>query len=1199
MEEYPLSRGFLILLDVLTDAGIPRTLGAGPRIPGFDPYLNFIVTSVFLKFLSRPYKRPEEKWQMASLCLKLFEKFLLRYEPNATDSVADDAAASFNSPPGYHLMLQLNTKSDLLNLLVFIVDEGCRLFGQYTPFVGRRLLEECTLRCLNVFERALVLQAKFFETLSGHTTPKLLTGLAKLLMTINPRSGKPDCCVTIAKYAGFQTYLPQHALTAVKLLLHVTESPILHSQFTNILFVSDDVTLIKNNFVECLEITQAQTSDVYIETKETILRLMEQCLPYATPNLTHFLLGFDLNRDISKMQFQYPGVLQFPRTCLHSLLGILKSTFIAPANTTSSLLETAYRLLYLLVSDGKTSEPVLKLLRMDPKFFREHLHFCAAKMNRGTSDLNQLSWLLQTVAVEVKVTCLQNQMFYLKQLTNLLVDMPPVEVDRKVDIFELAPPASITHDGDNLYIYARDKVDNLLINLISHFDFNVTAVEEPRYDYFDVKALESILEQCELDSKPKLIDVKKLHQILIEELNNLQGNIAVGQRQAILEEIQKVLMYAVSLNELKTTRYSMVCFVNGWSELVEVLVSCLPIETLSLKEQQIVDMQLLDALLNKALKIELLPEIAVILSATAMTLLANLRHRYQRELKSVQMKTPSVLEANEKLIKSILKHLLQWLMQTGVADQTIRAYLYSALVYILHLVSIKTTKREIAFHENVNATFVSRLDSSKTPENSNKHLMNTVFEVLSLFGEKFVETVAQDCVGSHNVCKLLAMSVFSLLVEFNGMINWIVFVSGKGYLRHILESIFKSDEDLIALLDPSQQDGRALFIYEARMALLTRITTARVGAELLLEQKLFSFLSNMKIFAQHPEIRRSDYGEEDYENLTLPVSVKYIRVWLPTFHVCNSILTSLGTDNQSAVSQITQYFLNQLNIVEMVLRAGNPSLSRWSLKELAALTSVIARTAHNDLLGVLDNEIESQNIRMLLFRVQKLMLSLLPKFVLNNHVIKEGLKGAESSFKTSKRLLIVMQIIANLLLYCRNVIANHGIDHSAVGVIFQPTLAKDHHHGFMDYSVQNPSLGVIFEHLIHTVRYQQQERHTLSYLRKCYNQVPKMSSAELKECLKEVEEMSNIRLAREHAMLIITEKLRSKQLEMEYCAFIIEHCLYIVWTHLDYFMLKAIPKARNFGLLNLSETSINLDSKCVCFFYRISYQFIFFYLQQL
>jgi len=39
----------------------------------------------------------------------------------------------------------------------------------------------------------------------------------------------------------------------------------------------------------------------------------------------------------------------------------------------------------------------------------------------------------------------------------------------------------------------------------------------------------------------KLIDLKKLHRILMEELAVIQGSSTAGQRQLILQEIQVVL----------------------------------------------------------------------------------------------------------------------------------------------------------------------------------------------------------------------------------------------------------------------------------------------------------------------------------------------------------------------------------------------------------------------------------------------------------------------------------------------------------------------------------------------------------------------------------------------------------------------------------------------------------------------------------
>lgn len=60
-EEYPLTRAFCQLISTLVESSFPSNLGAGLRPPGFDPYLQFLRDSVFLRFRTRAYRRAAEK----------------------------------------------------------------------------------------------------------------------------------------------------------------------------------------------------------------------------------------------------------------------------------------------------------------------------------------------------------------------------------------------------------------------------------------------------------------------------------------------------------------------------------------------------------------------------------------------------------------------------------------------------------------------------------------------------------------------------------------------------------------------------------------------------------------------------------------------------------------------------------------------------------------------------------------------------------------------------------------------------------------------------------------------------------------------------------------------------------------------------------------------------------------------------------
>lgn len=85
-----------------------------------------------------------------------------------------------------------------------------------------------------------------------------------------------------------------------------------------------------------------------------------------------------------------------------------------------------------------------------------------------------------------------------------------------------------------------------------------------------------------------------------------------------------------------------------------------------------------------------------------------------------------------------------------------------------------------------------------------------------------------------------------------------------------------------------------------------------------------------------------------------------------------------------------------------------------------------------------------------------------------------------------------------------------------------------------------------------------------------------MNSIELKEFVPAPTRTFNIFVIREGALKVLSERLKYKQQEMDYTAFLIENCLYLIWAHLDFYMLKAIPKTKNYGF---GPTNTTLNGK--------------------
>lgn len=79
-EAYPLSQAVLELIYALVTTSEPNNLGSGARRPGLEPYLQFVVNAIFLKFNSRNYKDQQEKWRIGEKCLRILSYFVRTYQ---------------------------------------------------------------------------------------------------------------------------------------------------------------------------------------------------------------------------------------------------------------------------------------------------------------------------------------------------------------------------------------------------------------------------------------------------------------------------------------------------------------------------------------------------------------------------------------------------------------------------------------------------------------------------------------------------------------------------------------------------------------------------------------------------------------------------------------------------------------------------------------------------------------------------------------------------------------------------------------------------------------------------------------------------------------------------------------------------------------------------------------------------------------
>jgi nuclear pore complex protein Nup205 len=481
------------------------------------------------------------------------------------------------------------------------------------------------------------------------------------------------------------------------------------------------------------------------------------------------------------------------------------------------------------------------------------------------------------------------------------------------------------------------------MDLLHYIDFQLQLESPKSWEYFDPSQVEMVFGRCSvpvaLSGGPQLIDIKKLHSLITEELSVTQGNATTTQRKLMQQELQSILTCALKRNQTKTLSYATVKFVEGWCQMTEILFSIATNQQLPAAQRQNFLLNLSHDLLQKMTSCEALNEIKTLVSGTVLILLVNLRVSFA--LQSDDELQPSS-PTNTTMMKIILNHILQWILNSEASSQKVRTHLYGALLYFLCVVGSEKPGET----NGMSTTFVSQLDNSlyrALPMQERSHRYATI-QVINSFGDKLMDIICHSCSGGHDVCKMLGLSCLNKILELDCDNSWVIYLSSRGYLKHMIDSLLESDNLLRCMLQLNPQTLRPLYLYEAKIAMFTRMASTRLGAESLLENKILSCLSSMSVVDQHPDVHDGFNGTDP--SFLPSVGLRYQQIFLPMLYLCDALLTTLGTENQSCAIQICGFLQSHRDTIEMILRNILPNSNALFMNEVACLTGVIARSAN-------------------------------------------------------------------------------------------------------------------------------------------------------------------------------------------------------------------------------------------------------------
>ncbi|XP_039765350.1 nuclear pore complex protein Nup205 isoform X2 [Pararge aegeria] len=1120
-EEYPLSRAFLTLLDSLCAAApLPRTLGAGTRPPGLDPYVEHALNRLALAAPHRPYSRPHEKWQVLAISFRLFARWLEQYEPTASDFPPAGREPDVNPPPGFRLLLQLHSQSEFLRLTLTTLDEAHELMDRHTA-PEHIYVQQTLISSLKILERALALERPLNVAAAEAGRGALVVGLSKLILAPEGPDDT-DRLITCCKVLEHGAVLPEAAAKAVALLCRALQSPsCARHLLASVLHRHELSVEIRHGFVECLEAEEWAAGEVSPggaeharAAKEGVVLLLLQLLPTAPHSLAHFLLGYNLNDDISKSVLHEAGSAGAPRTCFHSVLDILES-FIAPSGSTqkeaTTLVESCYRLLYGICARPATSPPALRFLRARDYFLPRHVKATVNLETATPATISSRSWALRACACEAGAAGAGRHHAALQALLTALTHSP----QRNAQAWE--------------WCVIRRSLESLPVT--------VEAVPEPRWELFHAHQLRQAIADCDLPTGlgGKRISVSRVNALLSRELASLRAST---QRELVVIEIQKVLDYVTEVNKQRNLAATLSHYYDSWRQLTEILFCVAPQDLLNVESRKSLILNILQDLLNKIPPAEVLPQVGNLASGTVLLLLVNLRHCYilqkrESSLKSAEFETsffgPSnqIMQTKSLTLKFILHKILSWILVSGVSTQKIRVNLYGALLNFLNIVNLKQSPADP--EEDGNTTYVSRLDSSKTrPSREESNLKSMAIDVINSFGDNLCSIVCSDCIGGgHDVCRMVALSCLDTLVEINPSTDWMNTLTNQGNLRSLIDSLLQDDEGLKEALEPKPKSLRVLYVYESKMALLIKIAGTRLGAETILAQGALSCLANMRVLDCHPDIH-TGYGQHQDTEFVPSVANRFRDVLVPALALCDALLTTLGADNHSCVLHITHLLLSHLECVDMVLRAAHPSSPAGLLLELEALSSVVARSSHRDVFcSAADTALQHSAAGMQ--RIQYLMLALLPRF---------QQPPPETPDHDAR---IYYKIVWNLLMFARNTLADAGAAGAAGAegtrragraalILLQVLLRRRHAH----------------VKLLDTVHHQLPKVHS-------------MTLSDMKKLLGEELSAASPVEARASVVHTLRARARARRLQLQCCEQAAHAALQLLWAHTRLHLRAAGP----------------------------------------
>ncbi|KAG0583450.1 hypothetical protein KC19_3G136800 [Ceratodon purpureus] len=381
-QEYPSTISYLKLRNLLAVHELDTKSGRYIEI------FQFVRDQVFGLYSQRLYANPVDKWELVVAALHHFEILLKNYQVTNEDArnksskhslssmtTTLSAAKYTNVTPAMELIKDLKNGEVVYSNLMSILKLGVKsVLEQRESQLYGPVLEEAISLSFQIFIHAFMKESLFVEAWYPSHQP-----LHEIIFQSSHQ------VVTLLEYVRYDKcqLIQRYSVKVMELLS--SRAP----QLVSVLQEAEAVLNLTEGYAACLEarFLEAHPPDNPDEDiGYLILRLLLVNLCEPSPNLTHLLLGFDINQLVERTTLQPNRDFSCLTVILHAL------DKLARPEVNTGLHELGFKLLYELCVDSVTCGPMVDLLRNGKYDFlpkRTSLSSHDTGLERGNSSISE------------------------------------------------------------------------------------------------------------------------------------------------------------------------------------------------------------------------------------------------------------------------------------------------------------------------------------------------------------------------------------------------------------------------------------------------------------------------------------------------------------------------------------------------------------------------------------------------------------------------------------------------------------------------------------------------------------------------------------------------------------------------------------------------------------------------------------------